>query len=492
MKKIVMFMMILVLTFTGCGYAKKPKTADVTAEKNNKSEDKRKKEDENKKLDDGKDHDQGLLSMKLTDVDDLTEQQKKVVEYFDDDYLSMVFDSSYEFLLRYPDVVTDAQVLMCGIVTQVMSYENGHFEIVVQLTNYYGEVMGEDSIVVVQGIEGNMRYMKGDTIEFRGTYKGPQEYIDKDDISLQVPVVELASASDIYINKGMVMCNDKYDFSFIKDVAMAVFGDDIEVRMPTEDDYLGQDGEEIALDDFKAGIGPLYYNYYVCELDDQSNNKFSKYYLSAANGMIQDAARVGESYNEKPFQFTADFEHYIIINKNVDSDSNDMTHFFSIEYYDRTHKKIWERQFEDVGSYCYDYTETAMYMIINEDMYTINMDTGEDLKEPVYIGKKDYIRKLEDGIIAFDFDFETENDAYTTDAIMKLDLNGNIIWKQNVKGVVFDGELGFGGFQIIGKNILVDLWILDGERNDGMSVTERYMLIDNESGEVRQDVEPVM
>ena len=63
-----------------------------------------------------------------------------------------------------------------------------------------------------------------------------------------------------------------YDVDFIRDVATAIFGEDIEVR---------QGQFEESLDELDEVYWKQMLNgwYYVCELDNQSNSKFTKYYF---------------------------------------------------------------------------------------------------------------------------------------------------------------------------------------------------------------------
>ena len=59
-------------------------------------------------------------------------------------------------------------------------------------------------------------------------------------------------------------------------------------------------------------------------------------------------------------------------------------------------------------------------------MYILDALTGENATNPTYVGKKDFIRKVEDGILLIQG--ETKSDA-----VMKTDRLGNVKWTANTK-----------------------------------------------------------
>lgn len=79
----------------------------------------------------------------------------------------------------------------------------------------------------------------------------------------------------------------------------------------------------------------------------------------------------------------------------------------------------------------FDYTESNIYLDLNNNLYVIDMETGEDRISPVTVGAKTDIRKTTDGILLF-------SDSMT-DTVMKTDLEGNILWKLDLP--LYDTEL---------------------------------------------------
>ena len=74
------------------------------------------------------DTDVGLKNIKIDTAErNLTDGQKAVLEFFDDDYLTV---PSYEFLRRYPNVFDGAQVELWGTVKKVVSMDADTYNVV--------------------------------------------------------------------------------------------------------------------------------------------------------------------------------------------------------------------------------------------------------------------------------------------------------------------------------------------------------------------------
>lgn len=113
---------------------------------------------------------------------------------------------------------------------------------------------------------------------------------------------------------------------------------------------------------------------------------------------------------------------------------------FTIEYYNLSYNKLWSREFENASIYqfntmsdndFFDYTESAIYLDLNNNLYVIDMETGEDKISPVTVGAKTDIRKTTDGVLLM-------SDSMT-DTVIKTDLEGNILWKLDLP--LYDSEL---------------------------------------------------
>ena len=418
------------------------------------------------------DTDIGLKNIKIDDTSiDLTEEQKMVLEYFDDDYLTV---PSYEFLRRYPDVFDGAQLRIWGTVSKVLSINSGNIEMILWLdvgpVEYeyswdYPEYEG--NYILVNGKVGNISYMEGDTLLVYGRYGGI-ETVDVDGVSYTVPKVDMQSA---YFDTSPAP-NDifryipKFDLPFVKQVAETIFGD-VEIREP----IIGTDitEEQYWLWEEVCGQMPCY----AVELENQSNAKFTKFFFYTdissdvyGGDRIQDAKdSMGVSNIYRAIEFAADFEHFFLFTYDHSLE------MLTLEYYDSSLNKIWEREFMETTSANYDYTNQNIYLTANNELYIINLKTGEDTYAPAYVGEKLEVRKLSDGILLIS--------SGKSDGVMKIGLDGTLIWKTNLQNDTYSVD----GVQVINNRIVISQYYWESSEDYGT----HYIVLDNATGEIIQD-----
>ena len=413
------------------------------------------------------DTDLGLSFVKIDNISkELTEEQKTVLQYFDDDY----FDATdYEFLVRYPQIFENMEVRTHGVVKKTIKSDNETYELLVCVMKnktYYQywdnyrsgidtpyeeyEEKNKNNYIVIKGNHGDARLIEGDWIEIYGRYEKIDSYqVDGNTYTLPTINVHNIQYDDLNSPNGQSI---RFDLKFIRKVAKAIFNNAVTVREPSE--------EEAVITSSAFMNHPTY----VCELDNQTNAKFSKYFFNRNYGYISDVrnsddyvyAKLGESGIDRYIEFAPDFEHFFMFIY----DRND--NFLTVEYYDKEFKRIWTRDFEETQTGSYDYTENNIYLVANSYLYTINTQTGEDTIEKKYVGPKFAIRKLKDSILLFEFS--------NVDSVAKTDLKGNILWSANV-----DLRNGFSGVQI-NNNILT-------------ICTDKYTLIDLDSGKITLNAE---
>lgn len=392
----------------------------------------------------------GLRNIKVDSSDDMTKQQKAVAQYFDNDYIDI---TQYEFLARYPSIFEGAQIYFTGTVQKIIKSTDTKYEMLVWVgknepmfyyrnSNYdvmYDEYKEntKNNLIIIKGEQTDTRLMVGDEIVVYGRYDKIKT-TTIDGTSYTIPIVNTYRT---FFNTG-ISSPDKFDSDFIKEVAKVLFGSDIEVRNASDGvDY-----------DSSAGMMNCNFNDYpfmICEPENQTNSKFTKYRMYMKQGVIEDAksqsniygtgTSVDESEIVRQIEFAPDFEHYLIYT--FDTSLNSM----SVAYYDKDFKKIWQRDFEDTINGVYDYTKDNFYIVANNDLYIINMETGKDTVKPSYVGEKTDIRKISDGLIMFS--------ASKSDSVMKTDLNGNIIWKTNIMDDDYTSSIN--SVQFVGKKIII-------------------------------------
>lgn len=156
---------------------------------------------------------------------------------------------------------------------------------------------------------------------------------------------------------------------------------------------------------------------------------------------------------------SADFQHYIVT---IFDQNLGITY---MEYYDRDFEKIWSREFKGIENVAFDYTENDIYLVINNDFYVIDVKTGEDKIEPVIVGEKIKVSAVSDGIILIG----TGN----KDNIMKIDYEGNVIWKTSI-----DLEVAYCDMiQVVNDRIIVSL-ADNGTASGGSKMTSRMVAVD--------------
>ena len=137
----------------------------------------------------------------------------------------------------------------------------------------------------------------------------------------------------------------------------------------------------------------------------------------------------------------------------------------------------------------FDYTDSAICLDLNNNLYIIDIETGEDKISPVTVGEKTDIRKTADSILLM-------SDSMT-DTVMKTDLDGNILWKLDLplydsetrdfylsQGAAFD--IVITAIQFDENSIKVEYNFVASKRNEEYNYTEtlwsesKIFVIDND------------
>lgn len=415
------------------------------------------------------------LGLKFTKIDNktanLTEEQKNIIEYFDYDYLDA---TNYEFLQRYPQVFKGTQIFTSGKVEKIINSNNETYEILFwigeskQKYDYwqfrsnpgyrysdenYNKYVEENKndYVVIKGKQSDTRLIVGDFVSIRGRYIDIQNYTI-DGSSYNVPVIDCYRTLIGEYNAPEHQV-EEYTAKEIRKIAKTIFGD-VTIREPLE--------EEAYIYSSNFLMNP----WYICELENQSNAKFGKYFFSRTygKGKIIDSRSSEHPFKGKEeainreIQFAPDFEHFYMFIY----DSN--LKFLTVEYYDKDLKKIWEREFEDTIVATYDFTKNNVYLVANNTLYIIDTATGKDTYSPKFVGEKLGVRKLNDSLILF------STSQY--DAIIKTNLEGEMIWKTNVDSRV----LGVNSPQVVDNKLIVNI--------QTESEGDKFVIVNLEDGKI--------
>lgn len=360
----------------------------------------------------------------------LTDEQKEVVSYFDEDYF---YVSDYDNLQRYPKIYRNSQISFHGFVTKVLNADDDSYECLFSMSwpdSWDEELVRasqesletKSNLMIIKGSQGMERIIAGDALKCAGRYIDVQPY-EIDGTSYLIPVVTI----NYTIKEGSPEYpGERFDFNAINRISKTIFGSNIKLHEP----ILGEDFE---LDDLHIPQD----TFYVVVLDDQSNSNFSKFEVHDRIPYIRSSDSTPEQI--RTFDVAADFEHYII------SVYNPGLKLLYLEYYDKLHQKLWSREFQNVDTIPFDYTADNIYLAVDTELFIIDTETGEDAIDPVIVGQKTDVIITEDGAILIG--------KGTKDNIMKVDQNGKVLWKTSADlDVTYSGVL-----QLVNGNVVVQL-----------------------------------
>lgn len=450
---LVLAVVVIIMSFCSCGKEEYRPAGNggTTVPMSEKTVD---KNIEHKSLE--KDDNIGLMSIKMNSTGkyELNDTEKLLVQYFDTDYEYLV---EYNALQRYPQIYNNAQISFICKVKKIIETNNESYTALVQYGWYGSFDDGNTDYVVIKGTQGEARVIEGDYIRVYGKYTGVDSYTI-DGTSYSVPTVLVNRFQFGEENYGGESFKNLYSVSDIKLISRYIFGDNISIRELNSTDNF----------DYVGSLHP-----YVCVLDNQSNANFSKYILDGeSGGMFQD---MNSDNGMNPtgiyieIIFAADFEHFYVKKLDTNLDS------FTLQCFDKSLNKIWSRDFEETTSEVMDYTPDHIYIVANGSMYILDALTGENAANPTYVGKKDYIRKVSDGILLI-------QGGVKSDAVMKTDLVGTVKWTANTKYPI--GEYHRGektcSIQIPDENYRI---FYDGEAEDG-GITENVLVLDSDGTKI--------
>ena len=350
----------------------------------------------------------GLMNVKIHgEGANLTDTQKLLIQYFDRDYFLF---PSYTSLQRYPQAYKGSQIYTLGYVTKVIESNDKEYTALIEYgaykTSEFQIYEPTGVYAVIKGKQTETRFTEGDTLCIYAKYDNVDTYT-VDGKSYTVPTLLVNRTTFFY---EFEWAEPLYSMEDIRTIAKYIFGEDVKVRNPQQSDFTGEDAEEFYPEDYEN-------LFYVAELDNQSNANFTKYEFNALKGgKIYDLK--SEWSVSRNLTFSADFENFYL--QVFDESLNT----YILECYDRDLKKIWSREFDRTTTAVLDYTADHIYLVANGNMYIINAKTGEDDVEPKFVGAKTGIRKLKDGILLIA--------QGCSDAVMKTDLVGNVLWTVNL------------------------------------------------------------
>ena len=396
--------------------------------------------------------------------------QQEILKYFDNNYFAYYSSLAQ----KYPQIFKEAKVQFNCTVVKVLNSTDDEFSVVV--TDYFMDQgaaisenldeLNENSLLILKGKQLSKRLVKGDWITVYGRYNDVVTN-EIDGKSYTIPQVTAINV----LPEG----SQRFEFNTIKTVAEYIFGKDIKINEPVYgQDY--RDGETI------NGV-EHYYNgedasFYKVTLDNQSNANFKVFNMYKDNGVITyNRVHNGLSNNiQKNLWVSADFQHYI-----VSTYDEDLKYVY-IDYFDKDLNKVWSREFQYTSTKAFaspmDYTDEQMAVVIDNDLYLIDLETGENIIEPVIVGEKVKVNMMEDGIILIG-----DN---TKDTIMKVDYTGKVLFRTDTSNLT---TIEGASTQIVNGKMVVYLTGTWTDPSDGSSYPDAEFLVINNDGTLEVETE---
>lgn len=408
-------------------------------------------------------------SMDATDTS-LTDDQRAIALFFDEDYF---FLETYEELVRYADMLKNINISSYCQVNTILSSDDETFEAVCQWAPSNEALWGGEveltNPIIIKGKKPEKMVMQGDNIALKGKLLGA-ETRNINGESKYLPVIEIIEMGDDYL---------WYTDDTIRQISKLVFGDNIKVRRPTEEETFDM-------------VNDYFYNYqdhiWLVELENQSNLNFKVFdiWQSDPRGVITYNALynqgIEKDYLNKKLYITPDLQKYIVFDMSV------ADKYVYISVYDRNLNKLWQREISNASELTWDATNSNLVFVSDNDFYNINIETGEDIFNPVFVGKKADIRIVDNGYILVSHESD--------DSVMFLDTNGNIKNKFDITLGTKDQpnqEIYNNYIQKLDNNyvILYNIYDIDKYNDYGMYTSQeifssKYVIIDENGNKIKE------
>ncbi len=403
-----------------------------------------------------------------SDDKNYSEIQSEILKYFDNDY----FNFWVKDLQRYPQVFNDAKVKTTALIMKVIKSDDNEFEVIAldfgglayedasfYLDTYKNEDLkdlsteDENRLVIIKGSQLSERMLKGDFIYVEGRCKGTSNY----DIDGKSYVLSTINSINV-IQKDY---ENKFSLNTVKKVAEYIFGKDIKISNPVENQDYKKSNENG--------------NFYKVTLDNQANSNFKVFNMYRDIGNITYNKIHNELSNNtvKKLFVGADFKHYIVSTYDAD-----LKHVY-IDYFDNDFKKLWSREFDYNSTKTYsspmDYTADKLSVVVDNDLYIIDLATGNNIVEPILVGEKIKVNMMSDGIVLIG-----DNNK---DAIMKVSYDGKTEFKINANTSMSKIETAYT--QIVNGKMVIGLRGLGEDAG-----CEKYIVL-NSDGTVEKATEDI-
>lgn len=389
----------------------------------------------------------------------LSEDEKLVLEYFDNSYTRLTSSLTY-VTQKYTNLFKNMKLYVEGYVVSIIESDDQKYKAIVKLFDDNYDVVEDDKhYCIIEGEQQVKRFKKGDYVAAYGTYE-TSELTSYNDEEYLMPKIK----TEKWDENGARFSNDE-----VRKISKYIFG------------------EDIRFDNIKGCVYNVYCEDYplagyLVKLENPKNPNYTMFNVFRGGQFIEVGYCNEENYEElcsstqQVINVAYDYKHFIILTYEKATETAYM------EYYDREFNKIWRKELDKEGSInesgvraYYDYNNKYLTFVMDGYLYLIDLTDGTDVISPVLIGADHEILMCEDYILLIGYEKK--------DYIIKLNYNGKIEKKVSIEDSEIT-KIHSNKIQLIDDKIVV---MISGENKEGQVIYKVLKLNEKLNIEVQSD-----
>lgn len=420
-----------------------------------------KKNDVNNKKENTTEKSTTSFRMKMLSMNsmNLSEDEKLVLEYFDNSYTRLTSSLTY-VTQKYTNLFKNMKLYVEGYVVSIIESDDQKYKAIVKLFDDNYDVVEDDKhYCIIEGDQQIKRFKKGDYLAAYGTYE-TSELTSYNDEEYLMPKIK----TEKWDENGARFSNDE-----VRKISKYIFG------------------EDIRFDNIKGCVYNVYCEDYplagyLVKLENPKNPNYTMFNVFRGGQFIEVGYCNEENYEElcsstqQVINVAYDYKHFIILTYEKATETAYM------EYYDREFNKIWRKELDKEGSInesgvraYYDYNNKYLTFVMDGYLYLIDLTDGTDVISPVLIGSDHEILMCEDYILLIGYEKK--------DYIIKLNYNGKIEKKVSIEDSEIT-KIHSNKIQLIDDKIVV---MISGENKEGQVIYKVLKLNEKLNIEVQSD-----
>lgn len=389
----------------------------------------------------------------------LSEDEKLVLEYFDNSYTRLTSSLTY-VTQKYTNLFKNMKLYVEGYVVSIIESDDQKYKAIVKLYDDNYDVVEDDKhYCIIEGEQQVKRFKKGDYVAAYGTYE-TSELTSYNGEEYLMPKIK----TEKWDENGARFSNDE-----VRKISKYIFG------------------ENIRFDNIKGCVYNVYCEDYplagyLVKLENPKNPNYTMFNVFRGGQFIEVGYCNEENYEElcsstqQVINVAYDYKHFIILTYEKATETAYM------EYYDREFNKIWRKELDKEGSInesgvraYYDYNNKYLTFVMDGYLYLIDLTDGTDVISPVLIGADHEILMCEDYILLIGYEKK--------DYIIKLNYNGKIEKKISIEDSEIT-KIHSNKIQLIDDKIVV---MISGENKEGQVIYKVLKLNEKLNIEVQSD-----